>query len=218
MVDIILLGAPGAGKGTQAELVQRWLPLPQVSSGDLFRSNIGQGTELGLKAKAYMDRGELVPDDVTIGMVADRLAQEDCADGVILDGFPRTVAQAEALNGILAEMGRRVDIVVDIDVSKEILLKRLGGRWTCRSCGRVYHELFSPEKVKGVCDACGGELYQRADDTPDTQRRRIQVYLDQTAPLKAYYQEKGLVAEVDGEQEIDQVQAEIERAIKAVMS
>lgn len=218
MVDIILLGAPGAGKGTQAELVQRWLPLPQVSSGDLFRSNIGQGTELGLKAKAYMDRGELVPDDVTIGMVADRLAQDDCADGVILDGFPRTVAQAEALNGILAEMGRRVDIVVDIDVSRETLLKRLGGRWSCRSCGRVYHELFSPEKVKGVCDACGGELYQRADDTPDTQRRRIQVYLDQTAPLKAYYQAKGLLAEVDGEQEIDQVQAEIERAIKAVMS
>jgi adenylate kinase len=217
MVDIILLGAPGAGKGTQAELVQRWLPLPQVSSGDLFRSNLSQGTELGLKARSYMDRGELVPDDVTIGMVADRLAQADCADGVILDGFPRTVAQAEALNGILADMGRQVDVVVDIDVSKETLLKRLGGRWTCRGCGRVYHELFSPEKVKGVCDACGGELYQRADDTPETQARRIQVYLEQTAPLKAYYQGKGLLAEVAGEQDIEQVQEEIKQAIEAVM-
>jgi adenylate kinase len=217
MVDIILLGAPGAGKGTQAELVQQWLPLPQVSSGDLFRANLGQRTALGLEAKSYMDRGELVPDDVTIGMVADRLAQPDCAKGVILDGFPRTVAQAEALNHILAEMGRQVDAVVDIEVSQETLLKRLGGRWTCRACGRVYHELFSPEKVKGVCDACGGELFQRADDTPETQRRRIQVYLDQTAPLKAYYREKGLLAEVDGEQEIDGVQTAIKQAIQAVI-
>jgi adenylate kinase len=217
MVDIILLGGPGAGKGTQVELIRKWLPLPQISSGDLFRANIGQGTELGLRAKAYIDRGELVPDDVTIGMVADRLGQDDCKDGAILDGFPRTVAQAEALNGILADMGRQVDIVVDIEVAEETLLARLAGRWTCRGCGRVYHELFSPEKVKGVCDACVGELYQRADDTPETQQRRIQVYLDQTAPLKTYYAEKGLLAKVDGEVEIDQVEEQIQAAIKGAM-
>ena len=137
MVDIILLGGPGAGKGTQAELLQKWLPLPRISSGDLFRANIAQGTELGLRAKSYIDRGELVPDDVTIAMVAERLSQEDCSEGAILDGFPRTVAQAEALNGILADMGRQVDIVVDMAVAQETLLARLAGRWSCRGCGRV---------------------------------------------------------------------------------
>ncbi|MFH1084803.1 MAG: adenylate kinase [Chloroflexota bacterium] len=216
MVDILLLGAPGAGKGTQAELLRQWLPLPQVSSGDLFRANLSANTELGLKARSYMDRGELVPDDVTIAMVAERIGQPDCAQGVILDGFPRTVAQAEALGKLLASMGRRVDVVVYFAVSKETLIKRLGGRWTCRQCGKVYHELYSPERVKGVCDVCGGALYQRADDTPETQRRRIEVYLNQTAPLQAYYIEQGLLVEVDGEQEIEPVQAALKRAIQAV--
>ena len=214
MVDIILLGGPGAGKGTQAELLQKWLPLPRISSGDLFRANIAQGTELGLRAKSYIDRGELVPDDVTIAMVADRLSQEDCSEGAILDGFPRNVAQAEALNGILADMGRQVDIVVDMAVAQETLLARLAGRWSCRGCGRVYHGLSSPEKIKGECDACGGELYQRTDDTPETQRRRIQVYLHQTAPLQSYYRERGSLASVDGDLDIEQVGKQIRHAIE----
>lgn len=216
MVDIILLGAPGAGKGTQAELLREWMPIPQVSSGDLFRANISSGTELGLKAKGYMDRGELVPDDVTVGMVADRIAQADCASGVIFDGFPRTVAQAEALSKMMAGMGRRIDLVAYITVPRDVLLDRLGGRWTCRQCGKVYHALFSPEKVKGVCDACGGGLYQRADDTPETQRRRIDVYVESTAPLVSYYREKGLLVEIDGEQGIEQVQQQLRQAIEGV--
>lgn len=215
MVDMILLGAPGAGKGTQAELLAEWLnpAPPRVSSGDLFRAHLGQGTPLGVRAKAYMDRGELVPDDVTIGMVAERIAQADCAGGVIFDGFPRTVPQAEALGRLLAEMGRGVDIVLYVKVAPDVLLLRLAGRWTCRACGRVYHRLFSPEKVQGVCDACGGELYQRADDTPETQKRRIDVYLEQTAPLEAYYRQKGLLVEVNGEQEIGAVQGAMRAAL-----
>jgi adenylate kinase len=216
MVDIILLGAPGAGKGTQAELLREWMPIPQVSSGDLFRANIGSGTELGLKAKAYMDRGELVPDDVTVGMVADRIAQADCAGGVIFDGFPRTTAQADALSVILAGMGRQINIVAYITVPQDVLLERLGGRWTCRKCGKVYHALYSPAKAKGVCDVCGGELYQRADDTPETQRRRIEVYVESTAPLVSYYREKGLLVEIDGEQTIEQVQQQLRQAVERV--
>jgi adenylate kinase len=216
MVDIILLGAPGAGKGTQAELLREWLPIPQVSSGDLFRANIGAGTALGLKAKGFMDRGELVPDDVTVGMVADRIAQADCAAGVIFDGFPRTVAQAEALGEILAGIGRRIDIVAYVTVAQDVLLERLGGRWTCRQCGKVYHALYSPEKVKGICDACGGGIYQRADDTPETQRRRIQVYVESTAPLVSYYRAKGLLVEIDGKQAIERVQQQLRQAVEKV--
>jgi adenylate kinase len=218
MADIVLLGAPGAGKGTQAEKLVEWLSVPRISSGDLFRAAIGAGTELGRKAKGYIDRGELVPDAVTIGMVAERLAEPDCAAGVIFDGFPRTVAQAEALDDLLAGMGRQVDVVADIQVSEQALLRRLGGRWTCRDCGRVYHREFSPEKVQGVCDVCGGTLYQREDDTPETQKRRIEVYLAQTAPLQDYYAGRGLLVEVDGEQDIAAVYADLKEAIKAALS
>jgi len=216
VVDIVLLGAPGAGKGTQAELLRDRLSLPSVSSGDLFRAALSERTPLGLRAKAYMDKGELVPDEITVSMVAERISQKDCAAGVIFDGFPRTAGQAEELDNLFDQMQRRVDIVLYVMVSEGVLLRRLAGRWTCRECGAIYHREFSPEKVQGVCDACGGELYQRPDDTPETQKRRIQVYLQQTAPLEAYYRGKGLLVELDGEQEIDVVQGDIVKAIGAV--
>jgi adenylate kinase len=212
-VDIILLGAPGAGKGTQADLLVQWLGVPRVSSGDLFRVAIQHNTKLGAEAQGYLDKGELVPDRLTIAMVAERLTQSDCAQGVILDGFPRTVKQAEALGEFLASQGRQIDLVLYISVSEDSLLQRLAGRWTCRNCGTVYHEMFSPEKVNGICDACGGELYQRADDTPETQKRRIKVYLEQTAPLVDYYRQQGTLAEIDGEQDIQAVQADAREAI-----
>lgn len=210
---IVLLGGPGAGKGTQAELLSKALGIPQVSTGDLFRENLKEETELGLLAKGYMERGELVPDSVTIAMVRERLARPDCEAGAILDGFPRTVAQAEALEAMLAEMGSRLKVVPYIKVSEDVLLSRLAGRWTCRNCGAMYHQLFSPPRQPGVCDKCGGELYQRADDTPETQRHRIQVYFEQTAPLIDYYREKGLLVEVDGQRSIGEVQAELLRII-----
>ncbi len=216
MTDLVLFGAPGAGKGTQAELMNEWLPVPRVSSGDLFRYNLSNSTELGRLAKTYMDRGELVPDDVTVAMVKERLLRPDCAEGVILDGFPRTVAQAEALDALLAKMGRKVDAVLFIHVSRESLLARLAGRWTCPSCGAVYHQVFNPERSKGVCDVDGAQLFQREDDTPETQARRIDVYQEQTAPLEDYYRAKGVLVEIDGEQNIASVQAQIKAAVKAL--
>lgn len=215
-MDIVLLGAPGAGKGTQGDLLGQWLGLPCVSSGELFRAAIQGRTRLGLQAQAYIDRGELVPDEVTIGMIAERLAQPDCARGVILDGFPRTVPQAQALDALLTSLNRRVDIVPFIRVSRALLLARLAGRWTCRNCQAVYHQLYNPEKIKGTCDACGGPLYQRPDDTPEIQERRIEVYLAQTSPLIAYYREKGILVEVNGEQEIAAVQCELRRIVEGV--
>ncbi|HIP97558.1 MAG TPA: adenylate kinase [Anaerolineae bacterium] len=211
---IVLLGAPGAGKGTQAAYLEEVLGIPHISSGDLFRENLRNETELGRLARTYMDRGELVPDEVTIAMVKERLAQPDCAGGAILDGFPRTIAQAQALEAILAEKGQRVGIVPYIKVADEVLLARLAGRWTCRQCEAIYHELFSPPKVAGRCDVCGGELYQRADDTPETQRRRIEVYFQQTTPLIEYYRKQGLLVEIDGEQPIEQVRADLLTAIQ----
>lgn len=212
---IVLLGAPGAGKGTQAEILSQRLGLPHVASGDLFREALRDETPLGLRARSYMERGELVPDEVTIAMVAERLEKPDCQNGVILDGFPRTIPQADALDAVLARQGRAVNLVPYIKVSVESLLKRLGGRWTCRTCGAVYHMLFDPPKVAGVCDVCGGELYQRADDTPETQRKRIDVYFEQTQPLIEYYRQRGLLVEIDGEKDIDGVQAELLAAIQS---
>jgi len=213
---LVLFGAPGAGKGTQAELMNEWLPVPRVSSGDLFRYNLSNNTELGRLAKTFMDRGELVPDDVTVAMVAERLRRPDCSAGVILDGFPRTVAQAEALDALLATMGRKVDAVLFIQVSRDSLLKRLAGRWTCPTCGAIYHELFNPERSKGLCDLDGAKLFQRQDDTPETQARRIDVYHEQTAPLEQYYRRKGILIDIDGEQDIAAVQAQIRAAVEAL--
>jgi len=216
VTDLVLFGAPGAGKGTQAELMNEWLPVPRVSSGDLFRYNLSNNTELGRLAKTFMDRGELVPDDVTVAMVAERLRRPDCSAGVILDGFPRTVAQAEALDALLATMGRKVDAVLFIQVSRDSLLKRLAGRWTCPTCGAIYHELFNPERSKGLCDLDGAKLFQRQDDTPETQARRIDVYHEQTAPLEQYYRRKGILIDIDGEQDIAAVQAQIRAAVEAL--
>jgi adenylate kinase len=208
------MGGPGAGKGTQAKRLEKNLGLPQIATGDLFRENLKNETELGLMAKKYMDAGDLVPDEVTVAMVKERLSRPDCADGALLDGFPRTLTQAKALDDLLAELDEQVDVVPYIHVSPEVLLKRLAGRWTCPTCGRVYHELFNPPQEPGICDVDGSELYQREDDTEETQRRRIEVYFEQTAPLLDYYREKDLLVEVDGEQSIDQVQADLVEVIQ----
>lgn len=206
---IVLLGAPGVGKGTQAELLSKELHLPHVSSGELFREAIKSKTQLGMEAQAYLGRGELVPDALTIAMVKERIMQPDCARGVILDGFPRTIEQAKQLDSILAEGGAAVSLVPYIKATTETLLKRLGGRWTCRNCQTVYHVLYNPPREPGKCDACGGELYQRADDTPETHRRRIEVYLEQTAPLIEFYRKRRLLVEIDGEQDIQGVYAQL---------
>jgi adenylate kinase len=206
---LVLLGGPGAGKGTQAELLSKALSIPQISTGDLFRENLKNETELGLLAKGYMDRGELVPDNVTVGMVRERLSRPDCARGAILDGFPRTVAQAGALESLLADLGARLSAVPYIKVPEDVLLARLAGRWTCQVCGAMYHEIFSPPQKAGICDRCGGKLYQRPDDTPETQKHRIRVYFEQTAPLIDYYRQKRLLVEVDGRRGIEEIQAEL---------
>lgn len=210
---IVLLGPPGAGKGTQAQVIAHEKNLAHISSGDLFRENLKNQTELGKLAQGYMNRGELVPDDVTIAMVRDRLTRPDCKAGALLDGFPRTPAQADALAGMLAEMGEKIHSVPYISVPAEELIERLGGRWTCPTCGRVYHETHNPPKVAGVCDADGTPLLQRDDDKAETVERRISVYLEQTSPLIEYYREKGLLKELDGTKSIDEVSQEVLRAI-----
>jgi Adenylate kinase (EC 2.7.4.3) len=213
-LDLILMGPPGAGKGTQAKILSQRLGIPHVASGDLFRDHLHRQTPLGQLARQYMDRGELVPDDVTIGMIRERLEQPDCRDGVILDGFPRTLAQARALDEMLSEMGRSLVAVLYIRVREELLLRRLAGRWTCRTCGAVYHIEFNPPRIPGRCDLDGGTLYQREDDTEEVQRRRIQVYQEQTAPLVSFYRDRGLLVEVDGEQPIPEVTAALLQAIE----
>lgn len=204
---VVLLGAPGAGKGTQAALISEKLGLPHVSSGDIFRENIKNQTELGRDAQEYLQRGDLVPDDLTIAMIRDRLGREDCASGAVLDGFPRTPAQAEALDAMLKEFGGGVDVVPYIKVPEDVLVERLSGRWTCREKGHIFHQVFNPPKVEGVCDVDGSELYQREDDRAETVTNRIRVYLDQTAPLIAHYSEAGLIAEIEGDRPIEDVTA-----------
>ncbi len=213
---IVFLGAPGAGKGTQAKLLEKELGLLQISTGDIFRKNLQEESELGLLAKSYMDKGELVPDGVTVAMVKERLSHADCAKGALLDGFPRTVAQAEALADLLADLGKRVALTLYLKVPDEILLQRLSGRWICRNCGAVYHTLFSPPKVAGVCDLCGGELYQRPDDKVETAQNRLRVYFEQTAPVIEYYDRLGLLREIDGTQSIEEVHHALLTAIGEV--
>ncbi|MFC1901931.1 adenylate kinase [Chloroflexota bacterium] len=211
---IILLGAPGAGKGTQAVMLAEKLNLVQVASGDLFRQALQQETELGKKAKAYMEQGQLVPDEITIQMVLERLAAPDCTGGAILDGFPRNTKQAEALDKAMAQQSQAVDKVVYIKVAQEELIKRLGGRWICRNCQAPYHETDSPPQVKGKCDRCGGELYQRADDNAETVKNRLEVYFTETAPLIGYYEKAGKLLEVDGAGGVSDVNRRIVAALK----
>ena len=217
-IYVVLLGGPGAGKGTQANSLVKELGIPQVSTGDLFREHLKNETELGKLARKYMDRGELVPDQVTVEMVRERFSRPDCAQGALLDGFPRTIRQAEGLDALLAEKNEKLAAVPYIEVNPAMLLQRLAGRWTCRQCGAMYHIIFSPPQQAGVCDKCGGELYQRADDAPETQQRRIDVYFEQTAPLIKWYQDKGLLVAVNGEGSIEAVGAELLAAVKAVVA
>lgn len=206
---IVLLGPPGAGKGTQAKAVSEKLSLPHVSSGDIFRENLKNNTELGRKAEEYMNRGELVPDDITISMIRERLSRPDCEKGALLDGFPRTPAQAGALSTMLEDFGAQVDAVPYIAVSEDELVERLSGRWTCRAKGHVFHEKYNPPEKPGVCDYDGSELYQREDDKPETVKRRIRVYFEQTQPLIDYYRTRNLLIEVDGEQPIEAVTSDL---------
>jgi adenylate kinase len=208
-MNILFMGPPGAGKGTQAERIVDQFSVPHISTGDAFRLAMKQGTPMGLKAKEFVDQGLLVPDEITNGIVRDRLLQDDCSNGFLLDGFPRTLQQAEALDSMLADMGRTIDHVVNLKVDRGLLLARLTGRRICKSCGSTYHVMFNPPKQEGVCDKCEGELYQRSDDTEEKVGTRLDEYISKTAPLLAYYEGKSQLREVDGEQDIDVVTAEI---------
>lgn len=206
---IVLLGPPGVGKGTQAKLIAETTGLPHVSSGDLFRENIKNETKLGKLAQSFMNKGELVPDNVTISMIRDRLSLPDCKDGALLDGFPRTTVQADSLTNLLVEFGGKVNYVPYISASESTLIERLSGRWTCKAQGHVFHEKHNPPKRTGVCDFDGSQLYQRDDDRSETVSRRIQVYFAQTAPLIAYYRAGGLLSEIDGAQPIEKVTSDL---------
>ncbi len=213
-MNLIMLGPPGAGKGTQAAMLAQRLGIPHVASGDLFREAVKAETDLGLMAKSYMDRGELVPDDVTIAMIRERLLKPDCQTGIILDGFPRTIEQAEALTGLFAEQARVIDAALFIDASEEELVRRLSSRWVCRNCEAVYNVISNPPKEEGKCDVCGGELYQRSDDQPETVRNRIHVYWKQTSPLIDYYRDEGLLITIKSEGGIEHVQQKILEALQ----
>lgn len=212
-MNLILMGLPGAGKGTQAERIIAKYNIPHISTGDMFRAAIKEGTELGLKAKSFMDQGALVPDEVTIGIVRERLSKEDCNKGFLLDGFPRTVAQASALEEIVKDLGKKIDYVINIDVDADLLLKRLTGRRICKDCGSTYHLVFNPPAVEGVCDKCGGELYQRSDDNEETVANRLEVNIKQTQPLLNFYEELGYLRNINGVQEIGKVFEDIEALI-----
>jgi adenylate kinase len=215
-IYVILLGGPGAGKGTQAQILSEQYRLPHVASGDLFRDNLKRETALGLLAKQYMNRGELVPDGVTIDMIRERLRMPDAADGVLLDGFPRTIPQAEGLDKLLAEFGGRVNAVLYVKVRENVLLERLSGRWICRGPEQhTYHLVFHPPKVPGRCDVDGAELYQREDDTPEAHAKRIRVFFEQTAPLIEFYTGRRLLVAVDGEQSVPEVTAALRAAVEA---
>jgi adenylate kinase len=212
-VRLVLVGPPGAGKGTQAQFIASHFSVPKISTGDIFRANVSEGTDLGLEARKYMDAGDLVPDEVTIAMVKDRLNQDDATEGFLLDGFPRTVHQAEVLDETLAAQGHTLSVVLELVVDDEEVVRRLSGRRTCRRCGHVWHQDFDPPARDGVCDRCGGELFQRDDDSEDTIRHRLEVYADQTSPLIGYYGDRGLLRGVDATGPVEDV---TERAINAL--
>ena len=212
---LVLVGPPGAGKGTQAEFISAHLGVPKISTGDIFRANVSQGTPLGKEAKKYMDAGDLVPDEITVGMVSDRLAADDTTKGFLLDGFPRNVPQARTLNELLLLAETPLDVVLELVVDDDEVVRRLSGRRTCRSCGHIWHVDFDPPTVEGVCDSCGGELFQRDDDKPETIRHRLEVYYEQTAPLVGYYAEERLLVGIDAMGPVDDV---TERALSALRS
>lgn len=211
---IVLLGPPGAGKGTQAAKIVSRFAIPHISTGDILRKNLREGTPLGLKAKEYMDRGLLVPDDLVVEIIKDRLTQKDCAKGFMLDGFPRTVAQAKALDTVLKDMGISLDAVLNINVDYDLLVDRITGRRICKDCGATYHVAFNPPKVEGKCDVCGGELYQRDDDKEETVKKRLEVYTEETQTLINYYQEKSILESINGEQNIDKVFEDIKDTLQ----
>lgn len=210
---VIILGAPGAGKGTQADILSRELNLVHVASGDLFRQALEKKTELGLLAKRYMDKGELVPDEITIKMILERIGQPDCASGCLLDGFPRTLSQAQALDKALGNKGKSVDRAIYIEVPNEELVKRLAGRWLCRNCQTPYHIISSPPRIAGKCDKCGGDLFQRSDDKDETVRERLNVFFAQTVPILNYYEQQGKLIRVNGNLKIEEVTKEILSAL-----
>jgi adenylate kinase len=212
-MNLVLMGLPGAGKGTQAERIVEKYNIPHISTGDMFRAAMKEETELGLEAKSFIDKGELVPDAVTIGIVRERLGKNDCQNGFLLDGFPRTVAQADALEGILSELNKQIDYVINIQVNKDILMERLTGRRICKQCGSTYHLVFNPPANEGKCDKCGGELYQRADDNEETVANRLEVNVQQTQPLLDFYNEKGYLRNIDGEQDINKVFNDVDQLV-----
>ena len=215
-MNLVLMGLPGAGKGTQAEKIVEKYGIPHISTGDMFRAAIKESTELGLQAKSFMDQGNLVPDEVTIGIVRERLSKEDCAEGFLLDGFPRTVAQAEALENILSDLNKKIDYVINIDVDQEFLMERLTGRRICKSCGSTYHLVFNPPAKDGVCDRCGGELYQRADDNAETVQNRLEVNQKQTKPLLDFYEGKGYLRNINGQQDIRKVFDDLDQLLRSL--
>jgi adenylate kinase len=212
-VNLVLMGLPGAGKGTQAEQIVEQYGIPHISTGDMFRAAMKEGTGLGLEAKSFMDKGELVPDEVTIGIVRERLSKDDCKNGFLLDGFPRTVPQAEALEHLLTDLEKKIDYVININVDKSILMDRLTGRRICKDCGSTYHLVFNPPTKEGFCDKCGGELYQRADDNAETVQNRLDVNIKQQEPLLTFYEIKGYLRTIDGQQDIKKVFADIEQLV-----
>jgi adenylate kinase len=215
-VNLVLMGLPGAGKGTQAEKIVEQYGIPHISTGDMFRAAMKEGTELGKEAKSFMDKGELVPDEVTIGIVRERLSKEDCRSGFLLDGFPRTVPQAEALENLLVDLDRVIDFVINIDVDKSILMERLTGRRICKDCGATYHLVFNPPANEGVCDRCGGELYQRADDNAETVQNRLDVNIKQSKPLLDFYGTKGYLRTINGQQDIHKVFADVTQLLEGL--
>ncbi|MCC8059848.1 MAG: adenylate kinase [Clostridiales bacterium] len=208
-MKIVMLGAPGAGKGTQAKKIAEKYGIPHISTGDIFRANIKGGTELGKKAKAYMDEGRLVPDDVTIGMLLDRISEPDCVGGYVLDGFPRTIPQAESLTEALGKRGEKLDYAIDVNVPDASIVTRMAGRRACLACGATYHIVYNAPKTEGVCDSCGEKLVLRDDDKPETVQKRLTVYHDQTQPLIQYYEQAGILKTVDGTQDLNQVFSDI---------
>ncbi|TRM11190.1 adenylate kinase [Lentibacillus cibarius] len=213
-MNLILMGLPGAGKGTQAEKINERYNIPHISTGDMFRLAIKEGTELGQKAKAYMDQGELVPDDVTIGIVKERLQKDDCKDGFLLDGFPRTIAQAEGLESLLSDMKKSIDYVLHVSVPEENLIERLTGRRICPECGTTYHVIYNPPEQEGLCDKDGSKLIQREDDQAETVKNRLKVNMEQAKPLLDYYEAKGYLVGINGDQDINQVFSDIQAAIE----